>query len=97
MPYTVACRPQAWTAGAWLHLLTSMLGMVPDATNRRLYLVRPRLPYWLRHLRLRGIRVGEARVDVHITSHRGRTTVKTETKGDVTVQVVPSWPRLRRD
>ena len=97
VPYTVACRPQAWTAGAWLHLLTSMLGMVPDATNRRLYLVRPRLPYWLRHLRLRGIRVGEARVDVHITSHRGRTTVKTETKGDVTVQVVPSWPRLRRD
>ena len=94
VPYTVACRPQAWTAGAWLHLLAAMLGMVPDAANGRLYLVRPKLPYWLRDVHLSGLRLGKGRVDLHVWSRRGRTYTRALTQGDVTVEVTPRWPRF---
>lgn len=94
VPYPVACRPQAWTAGAWLHFIAAMLGLVPDAANRRLYLVRPRLPYWLSELRLTGVRVGDARVDLHVSSRGGRTYTRIKTHGDVVVEVTPRWPRF---
>jgi glycogen debranching enzyme len=64
IPYPVACRPQAWAAGAIPHLLIAGLGLRPDALHGRLRVVRPRLPRWVWRLSLEGVRVGDAHVDL---------------------------------
>ena len=64
VPYPVACSPQAWAAGSLYHLISATLGFRPDARAGRLELVRPALPTWLPSLRVRGLRVGEAQVDL---------------------------------
>jgi len=74
VPYPVACRPQAFAAAALPSLLTSMLGLAPDAPNGRLYVVRPRLPFWLDFVRLSNLRVGSVALDL-IYQHRGTRTV----------------------
>jgi glycogen debranching enzyme len=97
VPYPVACRPQAWAAGTWLHLLQAMLGLVPDAPHQRLFVVRPRLPFWLSDVDLTGIRVGRGRVDLHVHSSKGRTRVEATCHGDVEVHVTSTWPRPGRN
>ena len=74
VPYPVANRPQAFAAAALPSLLTSILGLVPDAPHGKLYVVRPRLPFWLDFVRLAGLRVGEGTVDL-IYNRRGSRTV----------------------
>jgi glycogen debranching enzyme len=94
VPYPVACRPQAWTAGTMLHLLQAMLGLYPDAARGRLYLVRPTLPYWLNKLDLVGLPIGDGLVDLHFESNKsGRTRVRFETRGEVSVEVTRNWRR----
>jgi glycogen debranching enzyme len=68
VPYPVACSPQAWAAGSLYHVMAATLGLRPDARARRLELVRPALPAWLPSLRVRGLRVGEARVDLEFVA-----------------------------
>jgi glycogen debranching enzyme len=63
--YPVACNPQAWSAGAVPYMLASSLGLRPDAWNHRLRIVRPHLPSWLREVTVRGLRVGQAEVELH--------------------------------
>jgi glycogen debranching enzyme len=87
VPYPVACRPQAWTAGAWLHLLSTMLGLTPDAPNHRLSIVRPHLPYWLRAVEISRLKVGEGEADLHFRTRRGKTQVMVETRGNLAVKV----------
>jgi glycogen debranching enzyme len=58
--YPVACRPQAWAAGAVPFMLESMLGLEPDAFAQQLRVVRPILPEPAYYLELRGLRVGAA-------------------------------------
>ncbi|MCH8920743.1 MAG: hypothetical protein IIA23_08590, partial [Chloroflexi bacterium] len=70
----VACRPQPFAAATLPSLPTSILGLVPDAPRGRLYVVRPRLPFWLDFVRLSGLRVGEGTVDL-IYHRRGSRTV----------------------
>ena len=48
VPYPVACQPQAWAAGSIPYLLKWGLGLSPDAMEKRLRIVRPSLPRWLR-------------------------------------------------
>ena len=64
VPYPVACRPQAWAAGAIPYLLTTGLGLRPDGLGRSLRVVRPWLPRWLERAQVEGLRVGGARVDL---------------------------------
>src|SRR5262249_3399837 len=64
--YPTACAPQAWSAGAVFLLLEASLGLSVDALQRRITLRRPVLPEFLRHIRLRDLRVGDAQVDVHM-------------------------------
>ncbi|MBI4497550.1 MAG: amylo-alpha-1,6-glucosidase [Chloroflexi bacterium] len=64
--YPVACHPQAWASGAFPYLLTTMLGLMPDASERRLRLVRPILPDFVDRIELRGLRVGDARTDLRL-------------------------------
>jgi glycogen debranching enzyme len=73
VPYPVACRPQAWAAGSLLHLLTTTLGLRPDAGKSRLEIHDPRLPHWLERLQLRGLRLGNESLDLRF-ERRGEAT-----------------------
>jgi glycogen debranching enzyme len=93
VPYPVACRPQAWAAGAFPLITQGILGLCPHAYIKRLYVVRPRLPDWLRMVSVAGLRVGAAEVDLRYERRGSDTAVKVmETRGDITVSVVDQWP-----
>jgi glycogen debranching enzyme len=64
VPYPVACRPQAWAAGALPAMLIAGLGIVPNALERKLCITRPSLPRHLSRLGVRGLRVGDASIDL---------------------------------
>lgn len=68
--YPVACHPQAWAAGSVPFLLTTMLGLAPDAFSDRLEVVRPVLPNGVNELEFRRIKIGRSSVDLHF--ERGR-------------------------
>ena len=62
--YPVACHPQAWAAGSVPFMLGSLLGLVPNAFENRLQILRPVLPESVHTLELRRLRVGKASVDL---------------------------------
>ena len=62
--YPVACHPQAWAAGAIPFLLETFLGIIPDAFNTRLKVVKPFLPEFINQVELRHLRIGKASVDL---------------------------------
>jgi len=76
VPYPVACSPQAWASGSLYHLMSATLGLRPDARAGRLELVRPALPKWLPSLRLLGLRVGAAAVDLEFSAQEGSISVE---------------------
>jgi glycogen debranching enzyme len=93
VPYPVACRPQAWAAGAFPLITQAILGLCPDAVARRLYVVRPKLPDWMRRATITGLRVGKAEADLRYETREGATHVEVlETRGDLSVSVVDQWP-----
>ena len=86
--YPVACNPQAWAAGAIPFMLQSMLGLQPDAFNRRLVIRHARLPDWLDWAELRRLRIGQAVVDLcYERGADGTTVAVTHRDGDVQVSV----------
>jgi glycogen debranching enzyme len=64
VPYPLACHPHALAAAAAPYLLETVLGLVPEALNRRLRIMRPLLPNLLDWVEVRGLRVGRARADL---------------------------------
>jgi glycogen debranching enzyme len=87
VPYPVACRPQAWAAGALLQLLTTSLGLRPDAAAGKLQVFDPQLPSWMERLQLSNLRVGDGTVDLFFERRAGETTVNVN-GGSNTVEVV---------
>jgi glycogen debranching enzyme len=86
--YPVACNPQAWAAGSIPFMLASVLGLQPDAFNCRLHIRKPRLPDWLEWVALRGLRIGEAEVDLRYERSAHQTLVAvTRKRGDLEVSV----------
>ncbi|HEU4642260.1 MAG TPA: glycogen debranching N-terminal domain-containing protein [Gemmatimonadaceae bacterium] len=74
--YPVACHPQAWAAGSIPYMLETLLGLVPDAFEKRLRIVRPMLPDFVDRLDLRDVTVGDARVSLRFQrGARGATEV----------------------
>jgi glycogen debranching enzyme len=73
VPYPVACRPQAWAAGAIPQLLTAGLGLQPDGLAGVLRVVRPWLPRWVDRIELEGLQVAGARVDLRFERDGTRT------------------------
>jgi glycogen debranching enzyme len=63
--YPVACHPQAWAAGSIPFLLTTALGLVPEAFAQRLRIVQPVLPDFLQQLEVHRLRVGDGCADLH--------------------------------
>ena len=65
--YPVACAPQAWAAGAVFLILQACLGMEILAVDRVLQFVHPMLPESIPNVRIRGLQVGSAVVDLELT------------------------------
>ena len=86
--YPVANHPQAWGAGSIPYLLVTMLGLVPEAFDRRLRIVRPFLPEFVDRLRLEGLRVGTGSVDLRFVRRNEDVDVEiTDVTGGVDVVI----------
>ena len=75
VPYPVACRPQAWAAGAIPYLLTSGLGLHASGLEQTLRIRRPFLPHWVNRVEVKELCVGTARVDLLFERAGSRVTV----------------------
>ncbi|MGC5022040.1 glycogen debranching N-terminal domain-containing protein [Micromonospora sp. DT47] len=74
--YPNSCSPQAWSASSIIALVQALLALRPAAPLRTIF-VDPHLPEWLPDLRLEGVQVGGATVDLTVRRRRGgRTTVR---------------------
>ncbi|BCX18534.1 MAG: amylo-alpha-1,6-glucosidase [Geminicoccaceae bacterium] len=88
-PYPSACSPQAWAAAALPACLGASLGLEIEAEPARIRLAHPRLPASLDWVRLRGLEVGAARVDLLLRRHEEDVAVNVlERTGAVEIQVV---------
>jgi glycogen debranching enzyme len=86
--YPVACSPQAWSSGTIPYMLIASLGIVPDALNNRLTLMRPHLPPWLDRVRFTNIRVGNAQTDVEFRRiERDTLAIVTRKQGPIDVLI----------
>ena len=97
VPYRMANVPQAWAAGAVLHMVRVLLGLEPDMPAGRIYL-DPALPAWCSRLELRKLRIG--RREVRITVQReanGRHSIDADAPGIEIVRGRPPWLELAID
>jgi len=62
--YPVACSPQAWAAAAPFLVVQACLGISVRGAESRVVFERPCLPEGIPHLTIRGLRVGDASVDL---------------------------------
>jgi glycogen debranching enzyme len=86
--YPVACAPQSWAAAAVFMLVEACLGMSVRAGNKQILLEQPCLPEGLPQLSIKGLRVGDASVDLFF--ERQAHTVKvqvTDQHGELDVLV----------
>jgi len=75
--YPVACAPQAWAAATPFALLQACLGLAFDREGPCVRLDRPQLPAFLQEVVLRGVRLGEASVDLLVERHGTSVGVRT--------------------
>jgi glycogen debranching enzyme len=88
--YPVACHPQAWAAGSVPFMLTSLLGLAPDAFNGELRVTRAVLPRTVTQLELRKLKIGKGSADLRFTrSESGAVRVEVLKQTGVTVNVEP--------
>ncbi|WP_406044950.1 hypothetical protein OG799_11040 [Micromonospora sp. NBC_00898] len=71
--YPNSCSPQAWSASSTIALVQALLALRPAAPLRTIF-VDPHLPEWLPDLRLEGVQVGGATVDLTVRRRRGGRT-----------------------
>ena len=84
--YPVACDPQAWAAGSPFLLLQSCLGLSIQAQENKVYFHNPKLPYFLKEVTLKNLRVGASVLDVTLITHDNDVGVNIKQKeGDVEV------------
>ncbi len=62
--YPVACLPQAWSSGALFMILEACLGLRIDAWRREIHIERPSLPIGIDRIALKGLALGDARLDL---------------------------------
>jgi hypothetical protein len=93
VPYPVACRPQAWAAGAFPLITQAMLGLKAEASERRLRIVNPTLPYWLNWVHVQGLRVANGNVSLHYRREGNKTRLEVqEATMGIDVVVSTTWP-----
>ncbi len=87
--YPVACAPQAWAACAPFALLQACLGLEIDAASSTVILRRPRLPQFLDWLSVRGLTIGDSRLDLMLRRHDSSVAVNlVKREGDAEVDVL---------
>ncbi|MDQ4078008.1 MAG: amylo-alpha-1,6-glucosidase, partial [Chloroflexota bacterium] len=74
--FPVACHPQAWASGSVPHLLSTLLGLVPDGFDRRLRVVRPMLPDFVDRLEIRRLRLAGSRMNLLFMREGERVVVE---------------------
>ncbi|MGA8270677.1 MAG: amylo-alpha-1,6-glucosidase [Candidatus Sulfotelmatobacter sp.] len=73
--YPVACSPQAWAAGSVYLFLSAVLGIEIDAVRKVILLRDPQLPSFLSELKISGLEVAGAKVDLLCRKERTKTAV----------------------
>jgi glycogen debranching enzyme len=68
VPYPTSCSPQAWAAAAPVHLIRTLLRFDPQLPRGELW-VDPVLPPAYMPLRVEGVALGEARINLAVTAH----------------------------
>lgn len=68
VPYPVSCSPQAWAAAVPVFVLEQLIGLRPDALNRRIS-VDPVLPAAMPYLEVGGIRLGRGFLSISLRAH----------------------------
>jgi glycogen debranching enzyme len=87
--YPVACAPQAWAAASVYLLLQACLGLHIQATEGRIAFNFPVLPDALHQVRIKGLRVGKASVDLLIRQRDGDVAINVlQRKGTVEIVMV---------
>ena len=86
--YPVSCAPQAWAAGAPFILFNNLLGLHPNAAERRLTLHQPTLPEWLNSVEISGIYVGAHHVHLRFIRVGERTEVVLGKNNEVDVRIL---------
>jgi glycogen debranching enzyme len=81
--YLGANVPQAWAAGAVVHMTEALLGLRPDA-HAGVLEIEPALPQWTGSVRLDGLRVGRAYVDLTVD---GTDAQVRSVSGDLAVRI----------
>jgi glycogen debranching enzyme len=85
--YPVACAPQAWASGAPYLLLAASLGLEIRAAERAVQFDAPHLPSFVDELRIEGLAVNDAVVDLMVTRReKGFTVDVVRKQGTVEVQ-----------
>lgn len=93
VPYPVACRPQSWAAGAFPLITQAILGLKPEAQEKRLRIVNPRLPHWLNSVQVRGLRIGGGHVTLQYRRDGNSTRVEVQkVTGGIDVVMSKRWP-----
>jgi glycogen debranching enzyme len=93
VPYPVACRPQSWAAGAFPLMTQAMLGLKAEASEKRLRVVNPRLPYWLNSVLVSGLRVGAGSVTLLYRRDGADTRVEVQdASAGLDVIFSKTWP-----
>jgi glycogen debranching enzyme len=88
--YPVACVPQAWASGSPYLLLCASLGLEVRAPEMLVQFDMPQLPPFLDELRIEGLSVNEARVDLLVTRREkgiGVDVLRKEGPGEVRVRL----------
>ena len=86
--YPNACSPQAWAAGAVYMLLQALLGLQISAEDKHVRFCKPRLPESLESVKLSGLRVGDANLDLVVQNYHSDVSVQiVRRSGDVSVTV----------
>lgn len=78
--YPLANKPQAWAAGTIPSMMTSMLGLTPEAGAGRLRVIRPVLPDFIAWVELKGLQVGRNRVDLRFERAARGVAVRVQRK-----------------
>jgi glycogen debranching enzyme len=84
--YPVSCSPQSWAAGSVFLFLQTFLGLRVDAWTKTVVL-RPLLPPWLSRVSLRGLRVGEHRLDLDVFQSDGPPRLEVGGDGALRVEL----------
>jgi glycogen debranching enzyme len=87
--YPVACAPQAWASASVFMLLQAILGLSIDAQQKRIQLTSPALPPSLEEVRIKHLRIGDARLDLTLRRHTHDVSVTIDRRvGDLEVSVL---------